>query len=238
VTAAAKNCQNLLTVNLSYTSVTPLALLPLLLATEQLEVLKLAGLPSWVSSQQCFRRENQSSQYLKTDTTCTKLLSALPKDFKLQHLRTIKLRQNALSDATLHAWFDLCPNVRRIDISFTNIRRPPTNLVPMKAQAIEKLSLTSTKISNPDLIILISELPGLKTLSIGAMGGGQSSQPSLGKQSLTLDDSTLRVVTGFLERCANIEVVNLVGNHKLGRTGGRPSVLQDFIRRVGRKCKV
>ena len=49
IVAAAKYCPLLTVVNLSYTSVTPVSLVPLAVACVNLEVLKLAGVPNWVS---------------------------------------------------------------------------------------------------------------------------------------------------------------------------------------------
>jgi len=51
IQAVAKACPSLKAVNLNYTSVTPLALAPLLRSCkERLEVLKVAGINSWVLS--------------------------------------------------------------------------------------------------------------------------------------------------------------------------------------------
>ena len=49
IAAAAKSCPLLTVVNLSYTSVTPASLVLLVVACPYLEVLKLAGIPNWVS---------------------------------------------------------------------------------------------------------------------------------------------------------------------------------------------
>jgi hypothetical protein len=56
IEAAAKACLSLKSVNLNYTSVTPLALAPLLRSCkERLEVLKVAGINSWVLSRLLFK---------------------------------------------------------------------------------------------------------------------------------------------------------------------------------------
>jgi hypothetical protein len=50
VQAAAEKCTSLTSVNFNYTSVTPLSLVPLLRkCCEKLEVLKVAGISSWVN---------------------------------------------------------------------------------------------------------------------------------------------------------------------------------------------
>lgn len=51
VKAAAKTCPGLRVVNLNYTSVTPVSLVPLITECPHLEVLKLEGIQNWVSSQ-------------------------------------------------------------------------------------------------------------------------------------------------------------------------------------------
>jgi hypothetical protein len=54
IQAVAEKCTSLTSVNFNYTSVTPLSLVPLLRkCRERLEVLKVAGISSWVS---CFSR--------------------------------------------------------------------------------------------------------------------------------------------------------------------------------------
>jgi hypothetical protein len=56
IQAIAKACLSLKSINLNYTSVTPLALAPLLRSCkERLEVLKVAGINSWVLSRLFFK---------------------------------------------------------------------------------------------------------------------------------------------------------------------------------------
>ena len=55
IQAIAKACLSLKSVNLNYTSVAPVALAPLLRSCkERLEVLKVAGISSWVLSRLLF----------------------------------------------------------------------------------------------------------------------------------------------------------------------------------------
>ncbi|RPD82610.1 RNI-like protein [Lentinus tigrinus ALCF2SS1-7] len=218
--AIAEHCALLEVVNLNYTSVAPMSLAPLLLKCQHLEVLKVAGIPNW------------------TDTTCSKLWSALDatEDFKLPNLRSLKLRQAPLSDAVVNPILAACPNLQRLDLSFTAVKRPslpPTNLM-------EKLVLTSTKIASGELVSIVRDLPLLKTLALGAMGGGQGSSAAISNTSaMTMTDEFLHALTEILEGCPNLERVNLVGNTKLGFSGrrGPDAALAYFIRRVGRRCK-
>ncbi|KAJ2989283.1 hypothetical protein NUW54_g8833 [Trametes sanguinea] len=218
--AAAKHCPHLELLNLNYTSVSPVSLAPIMLHCKQLKVLKVAGIPNW------------------TDATYTKLWTALHvvDGFELSNLRSLKLRQAALSDAVINPMLAICPDLERLDLSFTLVKRP----VLPAGHALEKLVLTSTKISSQDLITMISPLTRLKVLALGAMGGGQGSSAAISNTSaMTLTDDTLRSLTDTLKKCEDIERVNLVGNTKLGFTGrrGPDAALAYFVRKVGRRCK-
>ncbi|KZT74684.1 hypothetical protein DAEQUDRAFT_659131, partial [Daedalea quercina L-15889] len=215
----AQKCPNLRVLNMNYTSVTPVLLAPILLACRNLEVLKVAGISSW------------------TDAAFAKLTAMLSarKDFQLQKLRTLKLRQTFLSDNALSPFMRLCPSLRRVDLSFTVITHPSQLL---SGKPLEKLSLTCTKITGVELLATVAQFPDLVTLNIGALGGGgQGSNPMLSNTSaLSMSDQTLGALADILETFPRLEQVNLVGNTKLGM--GAQQAIGDFIRRVGRKCKV
>ncbi|KAH7915367.1 RNI-like protein [Hygrophoropsis aurantiaca] len=218
VEAAAKSCPLLTTVNLSYTAVPPISLAPLLAACPQLQVLKVAGISTW------------------TDTTFSKLLFSIGPDLKLEHMHTLKFRQNALSEASIYPFLSLCLNVRRLDISFTLVHRSLSSTT-LPLINLEKLSLTSTMVSSVDIVALMPHLSNLKKLSIGALGGGQGSAVSIGNTSaMTMSDQTLQALTDILESFERLEDVNLVGNTKLGITSRGNGALSDFFRRVGRRC--
>lgn len=154
----------------------------------------------------------------------------------MPYLQTLKLRQTFLSDNTLIPFLAICPNLRRVDLSFTLIRHPSQLLA---GKPLEKLSLTSTKITGAELLSAVADRPGLVTLNIAVLGGGQGSTAAISNSSaMSMTDQTLRDLTDLLESCVHLEKVNLVGNTKLGMTGRRDSAMADFIRRVGRKCKV
>lgn len=109
----------------------------------------------------------------------------------------------------------------------------------MLAEArIEKLSLTSTVISSVDVVALISSLPHIKSLALGALGGGQGSSVAIGNTSaMTMTDQTLESLTGVLKDFGQLEKISLVGNTKLGATSRRSGALEYFIKCVGRECK-
>ena len=157
-------------------------------------------------------------------------------DFRLPNLKTLKLKQSAVTDAVINQWLLICPNIRRLDLSFTSVRHPPPLL---SNSTLEKLSLTSTRVSSSDLIKMLTDMSGLRSLSIGALGAGRGFTASISNTSaMTLTDQALRDITDILSGCSNLVKVNLVGNTKLGLTARRDGALADFIQRVGRMCTV
>jgi len=104
---------------------------------------------------------------------------------------------------------------------------------------LEKLSLTGTSVSAADILAMIKLLPNLKTLSLGALGGGQGSATSMVSPSaLTMNEDMLFTLTNILGEFSNLEYVNLVGNAELGFNRKGEGAIASFIRRVGRNCKV
>ncbi|KAI0067707.1 RNI-like protein [Artomyces pyxidatus] len=215
VEAAATSCPALRVVNYNYTSVLPVFLAPLLLARkDQLEVLKVAGIPSW------------------TDAAFAKLSGNISADgFSMPALRTLKLRQASLSDASFAGIFTVSPNIRRLDLSFTKVRR----ILPFSLRffaELEKLSLTSTTILGEDLVSMISLSTRLETFAVGALGGGQGQASAIGNTTaMTMTDGLLNELTDVLASRQHLRSVNLVGNTKLKHS------LPTFVRRVGRRLK-
>ncbi|KAJ7130082.1 RNI-like protein [Mycena crocata] len=205
--AAAAKCPQLQVLNLNYTSATPAALQPLLIACPHLEVLKLAGISNW------------------TDTTFAKMLT---RDLALPKLRTLKLTRLTISEVSLNAFLTICPALRRLDISFTNIRHPLVGSYDIPA--LEKLSLTSTGTTNAELLALLPRLPTLTSLALGALGASPRSIAAI-DSGMTLTDSALLKTIPLFQTCPALENISLVGNIKLG------FAIEHFIADVGRKCK-
>ncbi|KAH9982511.1 hypothetical protein BGW80DRAFT_1555627 [Lactifluus volemus] len=219
IKAIANACPSLTSINLNYTSVAPLALAPLLRSSkDRLEVLKVAGISSW------------------TDPAFAQLRAELltTEDFSFLALRTLKLRQTSLTDASVNALIPLLPNIRRVDVSFTDIRRPLATHIYLAN--LEKLSVTSTDVSPSDLMVALSAATRLRTLNIGALGGshGKRSAYGGGVSTMTLTDNHLRALTSVLLQNTVIENVSLVGNAKLARDA---DVVAEFILLVGRRLK-
>ncbi|KAF9229497.1 RNI-like protein [Gyrodon lividus] len=216
-------CPLLTTINLNYTSVSPVSLVKVLTSCIDLEVLKVAGIPNW------------------TDASFAKLLAGLARepDLALRNMRNIKFRQLGLSETSIYPFISRCPNLKRLDISFTRVHRIPSSTTAF-VPSLEKLSLTSTMISCTDVVSLTAALPKLQMLYLGALGGGQGSSASMGNiniSAMTMTDETLKALTDIIENFDDLEKVSLVGNTKLGLTSRGHGALSNFICRVGRKCK-
>ena len=170
--------------------------------------------------------------YLQTDAAFAQLCADLltERGFSLPALRTLKLRQTSLSDVSVNKLVPLVPNIRRIDISFTDIRRP-LSVSPDSFASLEKLSVTSTCVSPDDLLSIISVAPRLHTLNIGALGGSHGR----GVSTMTFTDVHLRCLTTVLSQNTAIENISLVENTKLARD---EEVIAEFILLVGRRLKV
>lgn len=171
---------------------------------------------------------------MQTDAMFTKLLTGLDEAFELPKLRTIKLRHAELSDVSVKSIIRLCPNLRRLDLSFTLVRRP-FPLIASQMPSLEKLALTSTAVTTVDLLAALRLLPHLKTISLGALSVSPGATVSI--NNAALNDSILRELTDILETY-DVESLSLVKNVKLGFLAGKDNALRSFISRVGRRCKV
>ncbi|KAI5835910.1 RNI-like protein [Schizophyllum commune Tattone D] len=214
VEAAANHCPDLEVANFNYTSVTPFSLQGLLVNCKHLRVLKVAGISSW------------------SDGTLQKLLAALSASniISLPALHNLKLRQLSLSNTSTTPFVALFPNLRRLDISFTNIQHIPTS-----SPFLEKLALSSTPLAisfggfaSPSTSYPFPvEFLQLRTLNIGALG--QSAKSS---GALVLTDGLLMDLTDVLAPLEHLEHVSLASNAKLTSNS-----ISEFMNLVGRRCK-
>lgn len=88
---------------------------------------------------------------------------------------------------------------------------------------------------------VLSRLPDLETLHLGAMGEyvpSTSKGAGVGSGAGTITDDILWKVTDALEQCPNLRSLHLMGNLKIGYGGGTRRAAKDFIKRVGRRCEV
>lgn len=153
--------------------------------------------------------------------------------FRMTVLETLKLRQTALSDVSINAILVCCPSIRRLDLSFTRVKTlSPTSLDILGG--LEKLSLTSTDVSRNHLVAIIQHAQGLRTLNIGAMGGGRGQSVGLGNASaLTMTDDVLVAVTKAIG--PDVAMLNLVGNAKIGQRR-QPIII--FLETIRNRVKV
>ncbi|KAF5382968.1 hypothetical protein D9757_006365 [Collybiopsis confluens] len=224
ISAIVESCPHIRKLNVNETSVTPAAIARLLVARgSELEVLKLAGLERW------------------TDATFMAQLYPVVKEeqIRMPKLQNLKLRSLQLSDPSIEFLLSLSPGLKRLDISFTQSKRPflfisrhaASSIDPFPALLLEKLSLTSTPIASSDLLKTISCVSNLQTLSIGAVGA----KGAMGVASAaTLNDTTLRKLTDILHSFPNLRSINMVSNTRLGTSS--QVALFSFIQQVGRKC--
>ena len=141
-----------------------------------------------------------------------------------------------LSDASINVLISWVPNVRRVDVSFTDIRRPLS--VPLHGFAnLEKLSVTSTSVSPDDLLFILPSASQLRTLNIGALGGSHGKRSAYDKSvsAMTFTDNHLNSLTAVLSQNTVIENISLVANTKLARD---EEIIAEFVLLVGRRLKV
>ena len=175
--------------------------------------------------------------HAQTDANATKLWTALGlKDdtaLRFPNLRTLKLKLTPVGDQVLNTILEICPDIRRLDVSFTNIQRP-AGLI--QNTALEKLLLTSTAMSSADMLKVVTGMTALRSLALGALGRKGGSSIAVANTSvMTMTDETLRKLTKALTGCKHLTNVNLAGNTKLGSVSG--SALTSFVGQIGRNCE-
>lgn len=229
------HCPNLLSLDLSHTSVTPVSLVGVLQNCGRLETLKVTGTKNWVRAR-VLALESISliDSSLQTHATFEKLTTALA-GTPLPNIKKLKFSQLQLFDTSIAQFLDLCHSLRSFDASFTFIKNPRKYLVleGNVGRDLEKLDISCTPLSSSSLLATVKHLSGLRKIVLGAIG---STGSKAGWTSMTMTDETLDKLTTMFTGFQNLETVSLVGNVKLGLLSSRP--LRDFIAEVGRKCKV
>ncbi|KAF9654328.1 RNI-like protein [Thelephora ganbajun] len=209
------HCLNLLSLDLSHTSVTPVSLAGVLQNCRKLETLKVAGIKNW------------------TDATFEKLTAVLA-GVPLPNIRKLKFSQLQLFDGSIAPFLDLCRNLRSLDVSFTFIKNPHKYLVLEEnvGANLEKLDMSCTPLTSSSLLAMVKHLSGLRKVVLGAMG---STGSTAGWTSATMTNETLDKLTTTFMGFQRLETVSLVGNVKLGFSSTRS--FRNFIAEVGRRCK-
>ncbi|KAH7107031.1 RNI-like protein [Auriculariales sp. MPI-PUGE-AT-0066] len=134
------------------------------------------------------------------------------------------------------------PHLRRLDISYTTVHFN-TALVGGLPPALEKLIIRCTPTTGPELSEVIPHFKQLRTLDIGALGpGGKGTVAMLTGSIFSLTPPVLRQVTNALASFEHLERMSLAANLQItafesDADPDEPTAVQDFIRRVGRRCK-
>ncbi|KAG9029343.1 hypothetical protein FRB95_005459 [Tulasnella sp. JGI-2019a] len=215
--AAASKCKMLKTLNLNYTSVQSTSLVDIFLGCLGLEVLKLAAMPKLnphaVSS---IMQEVLDRAKRRTEATAP----------PLQNIRSLKLRQTDINDASLLNLLSHTPNLTTLDVSFTAVHGFASLNDLADWMHLQKISVTGCPLRSFVWLTEPTILSSLRTLNFGAIGENGS---------VTLTDDLLEHVSELPYPAANLENLSLVGNSKLG---ARRAPLHDFVSRIGRTCKV
>ncbi|KZT35383.1 RNI-like protein [Sistotremastrum suecicum HHB10207 ss-3] len=220
--ASLAKCPNLRVLNISHTSVPPLAVVPILVSAKRLEVLKAASLPNFNDNMM------QKIQTLLEQNLKDENIGEMPS------LKTLKLKLNRISETYLLPLLRYLPNLETLDLSFTNITHMPVGLPNNPSPPLRKLNITSTVITGTQLVAALKPFRTLRKLSIGALGAGLGSSARMNSSAMVLTDANLRELTDILAECEDLAEVSLVSNIKLGVSSER--ALQNFVRKAGRKC--
>ncbi|KAF8323057.1 RNI-like protein [Clavulina sp. PMI_390] len=220
-TAIADSCPRLVYVNLNYTAVPPAALAKLLSSCGDIETLKIAALPKMTHA------------FFASLATLT-----APNGSHLGHkIQNLKLRQITTPNMPLEALMLSLPNLRTLDVSWTDITRLPAfSAIEDDAESSElaypqqltKLSLIAIPSPHTDLIPFLARFPKLQVLHLGAVGGSDFS---------TLTDSGLDQLTNVLVTLKELHTLSIPRNRKLGGLGAQRELAR-FIKLVGRRCQV
>jgi hypothetical protein len=215
--------------NLNYTAIPPAELTPIILVCPSLCVLKAASLPDFVSLQNPIISRVDDSQ---TDNAMHKIVVALEAAAGLEPifpaLKSLKLKRTSISESHLINFLKCFPSLETLDLSFTSVRNIPFRKIPaseLSLPPLSKLILTSTQLHPGDVCAVLPQLPKLRKLHLGALP--------------TFSDSHLLQLTKLLfDHCPEVEEINLVRNTRLGDGIGAYNAFPEFIRRIGRKCRV
>jgi hypothetical protein len=145
-------------------------------------------------------------------------------------LKVLKLRHNAISESSLLGFLPFFPSLSSLDLAFTAVSRIPTQIPPpteILFPALYKLMLTSSQVNAAELCTVLEHLPKLRKLHLA------------GIPSISRDSGLVRLTAALSAHCPEIEDLNLVRDSRVGSEFGHSSnVLRNFVRKIGRKCKV
>ncbi|KZV99055.1 RNI-like protein [Exidia glandulosa HHB12029] len=229
VTSAAKHCQRLRFVNLNYTQATADSVTLLISSCPHLTTLKLAAvLPLNKSGLKPLLA------LAKHAVTNTQLVAG-------QNIVNLKLRSLTITpEPAYRALLSFFPNLRRLDLSHTNVHFNDA-LVGDVPPALEKLAINHTPTTGAELCEVLGRFTHLRTLNIAALGAGKGTPGMHSTTMFALTPQVLRVVTNTLAGFENLENLSLAASARLTAHEvvyeDQLSAFQDFLARVGRRCK-
>lgn len=234
ISAAANQCRRLRHVNLNYTQVTTESVLSIITRCTHLETLKLAGIEhlSKTGMRSILAFVKDSVEKADTDGRPS-----------IGPIANLKLRSVQVApDVAYRNFISLFPHLRRLDLSHTNIAFNLALIGP-RAPVLEKLNIKHTPTTGADLAAVLPLFPELHTLDIGALGmGAKGSVTMITSSMFTITPAVLRGVTATLAKFAKLEKLSLaVSVAATGRERlepNQPSAVQEFVKLVGRRCKV
>ncbi|GAA5892302.1 hypothetical protein JCM5296_003230 [Sporobolomyces johnsonii] len=213
--------------NLSLTAVTIKGLTSLLARCSQLEVLKLATVAAL--------NEKNVNKLVEAATEAALGWRHVP----LSHLRTLKLRQTDITDASLGRLLSLCATtLTHLDVSYSAVKSldiVSSALHTLPSWKLEKLvvsGLPLTSASMEGFFKPLSERPDeerarFKILKIGSIPASSTKAPGL-------TDAVLSRLMPYLVKLDGLESVSLFQNWGLGKA---KEPMSTFIEVIGRRCR-
>ncbi|EJD51907.1 RNI-like protein [Auricularia subglabra TFB-10046 SS5] len=191
VASAAKHCPNLVYVNLSNTQASTDSIVALLTACTRLETVKLANVPhlskTWLRPLLVLLKAARNPEDDSVGTAVASRIANLK-------LRATQIRPDAMYRSFL-AYF---PNLRRLDLSHTNVHFTAALSPP---RTLEKLSVYNTPTTHSEILdVLPLFAESMRTLNIAHLASGER-----GTQSGGLGPDILRRVTDKLVTYTKLE---------------------------------
>ncbi|GAA5892521.1 uncharacterized protein JCM6883_007386 [Sporobolomyces salmoneus] len=213
--------------NLSFTAVAHKGLGALIGNCPRLEVLKLQAVGNL--------NEKNINLIVETATNASTAKMQIP----LSNLRTLKLKNTAVTDAALGRLLALCsPTLSRLDVSYTQLKSLDiisSALHTLPTWNLEKLvasGLPLTPASLESFFRPLSERPDdernrFKVMKLGSIPATSTKAPGL-------TDAVLKKLLPYWETFGGLEKVSLYGNIYLGKTS---EPMYSFLAKIGSRCK-
>ncbi|CEQ40592.1 SPOSA6832_02219, partial [Sporobolomyces salmonicolor] len=216
--------------NLSLTAVTVKGLTSVLARCSQLEVLKLAAVAAL--------NEKNVNKLVEVATGSTQAALGW-RHVPLSHLRTLKLRQTDITDASLGRLLSLCATtLTHLDVSYSALKSldiVSSALHTLPSWKLEKLVVSGLPLTSATMegfFQPLSERPAeerarFKILKIGSIPASSTKAPGL-------TDAVLSKLMPYLVKLEGLVSVSLFQNWGLGKA---KEPMRTFIEVIGRRCR-